>query len=46
MDLGIKNKKAVVTGAGRGIGKSIFCQGSIFPVDGGQSRHYFWTGDD
>jgi len=22
-----------------------FCQGSIFPVDGGQSRHYFWTRD-
>jgi 3-oxoacyl-[acyl-carrier protein] reductase len=20
-----------------------FCQGSIFPVDGGQSRHYFWS---
>lgn len=20
-----------------------FCQGAIFPVDGGQSRHYFWT---
>lgn len=23
-----------------------FCQGSIFPVDGGQSRHFFWTGAD
>lgn len=22
-----------------------FCQGSIFPVDGGQSRHFFWTRD-
>lgn len=22
-----------------------FCQGTIFPVDGGQSRHYFWTRD-
>lgn len=22
-----------------------FCQGTIFPVDGGQSRHYFWTPD-
>lgn len=22
-----------------------FCQGSIFPVDGGQSRHYFWLGN-
>ena len=20
-----------------------FCQGSLFPVDGGQSRHYFWA---
>lgn len=20
-----------------------FCQGTIFPVDGGQSRHYFWA---
>ena len=22
-----------------------FCQGSIFPVDGGQGRHYYWTRD-
>lgn len=22
-----------------------FCQGSIFPVDGGQSRHFYWTRD-
>jgi len=23
-----------------------FCQGTLMPVDGGQSRHYFWTRDD